>query len=592
MTIKKKKKKKKKSVHSEIRATALISTTSTSSCSGSQQRHSVNLGEVLQSNHRRADKEQLDAAGGGTGGANVKTLRAIKRASQPIPLDHLEESQEGESESESLASRDEEASTGEEDRQRPTTAYVVPDDRLVRQYSHFDNADAVAAFNANPQKAIKAMIEAGQVEGSPESVAVFLYCCKRLDKAQIGEFIGDHKGLGREVLDHFARLFNYTDLDFDIALRRFLSYFRLPGEAQKIDRIMNAFALQFYLHNKGDIFLSADTVYILAFSVIMLNTDAHNPNIKKKMTEQEFVRTNRGINEGRDIVPEYLIDIYCRIVTNEIKMEHESFPDALKMGWLWIKGDVLDERLRKPKLLGGKKKVRWYRLWFILCESGLHFYQDVRLNQPVGAMSLRDVKYRMLSEESDDDELRRALENDKKKQLSAHCLLRVTTLHPGVASLGERVFYFALPTRREVNVWVSLLGKCALIASPPQAQLLSASSPRQTASPPPPPPPPPPPASLVFLSDAGASLVTSPRATVAAGVADFVVTVIVFADVVVTVIGHHHQVMPPPLAGGVQGPLWLGNNQHSPQHPTKPPYATAATSALAKHTRAPIGKSV
>jgi hypothetical protein len=35
------------------------------------------------------------------------------------------------------------------------------------------------------------MIEAGQVEGSPESVAVFLYCCKRLDKAQIGEFIGD-----------------------------------------------------------------------------------------------------------------------------------------------------------------------------------------------------------------------------------------------------------------------------------------------------------------------------------------------------------------------------------------------------------------
>jgi Sec7-like guanine-nucleotide exchange factor len=70
----------------------------------------------------------------------------------------------------------------------------------------------------------------------------------------------------------------------------------------------------------------------------MLNTDAHNPNIKKKMTEQEFVRTNRGINEGQDIVPEYLIDIYCRIVTNEIKMEHESFPDALKMGWLWIKG--------------------------------------------------------------------------------------------------------------------------------------------------------------------------------------------------------------------------------------------------------------
>jgi hypothetical protein len=260
-------------------------------------------------------------------------------------------------------------------------------------------------------------------------------------------------------------------------------------------------------------------------------------------------------------------------------------------------------------------------------------------------MSLRDVKYRMLSEESDDDELRRALENDKKKQLSAHCLLRVTTLHPGVASLGERVFYFALPTRREVDVWVSLLGKCALIASPPQAQLLSASSPRQTASPPPPPPPPPPPASLVFLSDAGASLVTSPRAS-AAGVvvSPRSAASISFPSARSLILpkpsasappsvspiasssntqpsppasptssspssysptssspslfsprawqGHHHQVTPPPLAGGVQGPLWLGNNQHSPQHPTKPPYATAATSALAKHARAPIGKSV
>jgi hypothetical protein len=38
---------------------------------------------------------------------------------------------------------------------------------------------------------MKAMIEAGLVDGSHEGVAVFLFCCKRLDKAQIGEFIGD-----------------------------------------------------------------------------------------------------------------------------------------------------------------------------------------------------------------------------------------------------------------------------------------------------------------------------------------------------------------------------------------------------------------
>lgn len=73
----------------------------------------------------------------------------------------------------------------------------------------------------------------------------------------------------------------------------------------------------------------------------MLNTDAHNSNIKKKMTELEFIRINRGINSGTDLPAEYLADIYQRITCNEIKMERESFPDALKMGWLWAKGKSL-----------------------------------------------------------------------------------------------------------------------------------------------------------------------------------------------------------------------------------------------------------
>lgn len=33
--------------------------------------------------------------------------------------------------------------------------------------------------------------------------------------------------------------------------------FRLPGEAQKIDRIMNAFAVRYFLHNKTTVFKSS-----------------------------------------------------------------------------------------------------------------------------------------------------------------------------------------------------------------------------------------------------------------------------------------------------------------------------------------------
>lgn len=67
--------------------------------------------------------------------------------------------------------------------------------------------------------------------------------------------------------------------------RSFLSGFRLPGEAQKIDRLMEKFA-QRYVSCNPEAFKSADVAYVLAYSVIMLNTDAHNPQVKNKMSKQ------------------------------------------------------------------------------------------------------------------------------------------------------------------------------------------------------------------------------------------------------------------------------------------------------------------
>jgi brefeldin A-inhibited guanine nucleotide-exchange protein len=56
---------------------------------------------------------------------------------------------------------------------------------------------------------------------------------------------------------------------------------------------------------------------------VLLNTDAHNPQIKKRMTKEEFVRNNRGINDGADLPEELLSSIYDEISGNEIKMKDE-----------------------------------------------------------------------------------------------------------------------------------------------------------------------------------------------------------------------------------------------------------------------------
>lgn len=60
-----------------------------------------------------------------------------------------------------------------------------------------------------------------------------------------------------------------------------------------------------------------DTVHILSFSLIMLNTDLHNRNLnpRKKMKLEDFIRNNRGINDGQDLPRELLEALY-----NEIKV--------------------------------------------------------------------------------------------------------------------------------------------------------------------------------------------------------------------------------------------------------------------------------
>jgi len=72
-------------------------------------------------------------------------------------------------------------------------------------------------------------------------------------------------------------------------------------------------------------FKSSDAAFILSFSTIMLNTDLHNPNMKdeKRMTVEQFVRNNRGINDGVDLPLSFLSDLYYEIKTNEIQMKQD-----------------------------------------------------------------------------------------------------------------------------------------------------------------------------------------------------------------------------------------------------------------------------
>ena len=128
-------------------------------------------------------------------------------------------------------------------------------------------------------------------------------------------------GFPMRVLHEYVEMLDFAGMSFDLALRHFLTGFRLPGEAQKIDRLMEKFAERYYLQNSDD-FASADMAFILAFSTIMLQTNLHNPAIKddKRMTKEQFIKQNKGITSDGELPDELLAEIYDRIAAEEISM--------------------------------------------------------------------------------------------------------------------------------------------------------------------------------------------------------------------------------------------------------------------------------
>lgn len=66
-----------------------------------------------------------------------------------------------------------------------------------------------------------------------------------------------------------------------------------------------------------------DAAYVLAYSVIMLNTDQHNPQNRKRMTIDDYKRNLRGVNDGKDFDGEYLASIHESIKKKEIILPEE-----------------------------------------------------------------------------------------------------------------------------------------------------------------------------------------------------------------------------------------------------------------------------
>lgn len=205
--------------------------------------------------------------------------------------------------------------------------FILPDSLMQDKSRKKLVLTGAARFNSKPKIGL-AFLEENKLiysDLSPEvsrtrSLAIFLKSCTRLDKRLLGDFISKPDNL--ELLKEFLGLFDFKDKPIADAMREMLETFRLPGESQQINRITETFASIYFASGPAEI-KTEDAVYVLAYSVIMLNTDLHNPQIRKRMTIEDYQRNLRGVNGGANFSSEYLQSIYDSIRKREIVMPEE-----------------------------------------------------------------------------------------------------------------------------------------------------------------------------------------------------------------------------------------------------------------------------
>uniref|UniRef100_A0A8C7Z0R2 IQ motif and Sec7 domain ArfGEF 2b n=1 Tax=Oryzias sinensis TaxID=183150 RepID=A0A8C7Z0R2_9TELE len=192
-------------------------------------------------------------------------------------------------------------------------------------------------FNKKPEKGIQYLIERGFVSDTPVGIARFILERKGLSRQMIGEFLGNRqKQFNKDVLDCVVDEMDFSGMDIDDALRKFQAQIRVQGEAQKVERLIEAFSQRYCVCNPTLVrqFQNPDTIFILAFAIILLNTDMYSPNVKaeRKMKLEDFIKNLRGVDNGQDIPRDLLVGIYQRIQKWELRTndDHVSQVQAVE----------------------------------------------------------------------------------------------------------------------------------------------------------------------------------------------------------------------------------------------------------------------
>ncbi|CAI2737257.1 unnamed protein product [Dicrocoelium dendriticum] len=188
-------------------------------------------------------------------------------------------------------------------------------------------------FNRDPVEGVRYFLDHSLVPPVPIAIARLLMKQTGLSRQAIGDYFGSlGDPMSTKVLREFLSLIDMKGREVDESIRSMLNHFHPAGESQKISHLVQIFQEVYTAQNPelvSTTFRSKDTIEVLAYSILMLHTDLHNPNLRRlgqRMTESEFINNNRGIDCGADLPVDLLRRIYRRVSSCEFK----TLPDPVE----------------------------------------------------------------------------------------------------------------------------------------------------------------------------------------------------------------------------------------------------------------------
>ncbi|KAJ2509646.1 hypothetical protein GGI11_005789, partial [Coemansia sp. RSA 2049] len=263
--------------------------------------------------------------------------------------------------------------------------------RLARQEERVRRACHL--FEKNASEAVVNLINRDIVEPAPDSVAAFLYRCTALSRRQLGAFLGagilgenlhenptadeieQERLFHRQIWVAFLDRCNIVGVAIDVALRSVLFNVRLPNSQAAIGVLLEAAALQWFARNaehgaSAGVYVpdSQDTAVKLAFAIMTLNTELHNPllradaqpdaafrelvlKFRASVVDDPAMSARRKGNVLRkrdqprvmqvmEVPTVFLKEIYQRVRANRLITCSDARPSAPEIDVDWVRADA------------------------------------------------------------------------------------------------------------------------------------------------------------------------------------------------------------------------------------------------------------